>query len=91
MIVSLYKGKRERNECTNYKSISLLIVLGKIHSGILVDRVHRENEGLSYDKKGGFREGSGCVDQIFTLKQIGEKIREKKRSVCGLYGFGEGI
>ena len=27
--------------------------------------------------KGGFREGRGCVDQIFTLKQIGEKTREK--------------
>ena len=28
-----------------------------------------------------FREGRGCVDQIFTLKQIGQKAREKKRSV----------
>ena len=32
-------------------------------------------------KKGGFRAGRGCVDQIFTLKQIGEKAREKKRRV----------
>ena len=31
------------------------------------------------DEQGGFREGRGCVDQIFTLKQIGEKAREKKR------------
>ena len=23
----------------------------------------------------------GCVDQIFTLKQIGEKVRENKRKV----------
>ena len=29
--------------------------------------------------KGVFREGRGCVGQIFTLKQIGEKAREKKR------------
>ena len=40
--------------------------------------------GLIDDKQGGFREGSGCVDQIFTLKQIGEKARGK-RSVCGFY------
>ena len=33
--------------------------------------------GLIDDKQGGFREGSGCVDQIFTLKQIGEKAREE--------------
>ena len=33
----------------------------------------------------GFRGGNGPVDQIFTLKQIGEKAREKK---CRVYmGF----
>ena len=36
----------------------------------------------------GLRAGRGCVDEIFTLKQIGEKARE---SVCGFYGFGEGV
>ena len=30
--------------------------------------------------KGGFRAGRGYVDQIFTLKQIGEKAQEKKQS-----------
>ena len=34
-------------------------------------------EGLIDDKQGGFRTGRGCVDQIFTLKQIGEKAQEK--------------
>ena len=36
-------------------------------------------EGLIDDEQGGFRAGKGCVDQIFTLKQIGEKSQEKKR------------
>ena len=39
-------------------------------------------EGLIDDKLEGFRAGKGCVDQIFTLKQIGEKAREKK---CRVY------
>ena len=30
-------------------------------------------------RKGAFRGGRRCVDQIFTLKRIGEKAREKKR------------
>ena len=30
---------------------------------------------------GGFRAGRACVDQIFTLKQIGEKVQEKKYRV----------
>ena len=33
------------------------------------------------DEQGGFRAGRGCVDQIFTIKQIGEKAWEKKRRV----------
>ena len=36
--------------------------------------------GLIDDEQGGLRAWSGCVDQIFPLKQIGEKSREKKRS-----------
>ena len=47
--------------------------------------------GVIDDEEVGFREGRGCVDQIFTLNQIGKKAREKKRTVCGVYRIGEGI
>ena len=47
--------------------------------------------GLIDGEQGGFRTGRGCEDQIFTLKQIGEKEREKKWSVCGFHRLGEGI
>ena len=58
---------------------------GKIIAGILVDRVRRVTVGFIDDEQGGFRAGSGCVDEIFTLKLIDEKAREKK---CRVYmGF----
>ena len=66
-------------------------MVGKIYAGILVNRVRKVTEGLINDVQGGFRAGSGCVEQIFTLKQIGEKARKKKCRVCGFYGHGEGI
>ena len=56
-------------------------MVGKIYAGILVDRVCKVTGGLSDDEQGGFRAGRECVDQIFTLKQIGEKAKEKKRRV----------
>ena len=78
VIFPIYKNKGKRNECSNYRGICLLSVVGKIYAGILVDRVCKLTEGLSEDKQGGFRAGRGCVDQTFTMKQIGEKAQEKK-------------
>ena len=54
---------------------------GKIYAGILVHRIHRVTGGLTDDEQGGLRAGRSCVDQIFTIKHIGEKAREKKRIV----------
>ena len=80
-LFQLHKGKGERTEYKNYRSISLVSVVGKIYAGILVDRDSRVTGGLIDDEQRVFRAESGCVDQIFTLKQIGEKAREKKRRV----------
>ena len=48
-------------------------------------------EGSIDDEQEGFIEGKGCVDQIFTLKQIGEgeKARNKKhRMYVGFIDLG---
>ena len=37
VIVPLNKGKGDRTECKNYRGISMLIAVGKIYAGILVD------------------------------------------------------
>ena len=71
MIVPLYKGKGERNECKNYRGISLLSVIGKVYAGILIARVCRITRGLIDVEQRGFREGRGYIDQIFAQKQIG--------------------
>ena len=70
LIVPLYKGKGEISECKNYKGINLLNVVGKINAVILMHRDYRLTGGLNEDQQCGFRAGMGCVDQIFTPKQI---------------------
>ena len=60
----------------------MLSVARKIYAGIQVDRVRKVIKGLIDDVQGGFRAGRGCVDQICTLKHIGEKEREKKMLEC---------
>ena len=44
VIIPLYKGKWERTECKNYRSISLFSVVKKIFAGILVGSVRRVTE-----------------------------------------------
>src|SRR5678816_3949849 len=39
VIVPLYKGKRDKGNCRNYRGISFLSVVGKIYTGILVERM----------------------------------------------------
>ena len=68
MIVPLYKSKGEKTKCKNYRVISLLSVVEKIYTEILVDRVRRVTGGLIYDEQGGYWAERGCVDQIFALK-----------------------
>ena len=58
---------KERNECKNYGGISLLSVVRKIYSGILVDSVCRVTGCLIDDELGGFTVERGCIDQIFIL------------------------
>ena len=90
VIVPLYEGKGEITKCKNCTGIGLPSVVGKIYAEILLDRVRRVTGDFIDDEQGGFRVGKWCVGQIFTLKQIGERAREKKRRVyVGLIYLGK--
>ena len=78
IIVPIHK-KGSRLECTNYRGISLLSVVGKVFARVLNDRVKGLTEGSVMDEQGGFRSGRGCIDQVFAVKQVIEKMIEKDR------------
>ena len=80
-IVPLYKGKGDPLECKNNRGISLLSVPGKVYGRILIERVIENSEGQIGEEQSGFRKGRSCADQIFVLRQVFEKMKEKKRKV----------
>ena len=45
-MVPLYKGKGDVHECSNFKSLSLLIVVGKVYGGILINRIRDKTENM---------------------------------------------
>ena len=83
VIVSLYKNKGGKSDCSNYQGITLLSIAGKILAHVLLNRliltIAKENMPES---QCGFRSNKGTIDMIFVLMQIQEKCREQ---TMGLY------
>ena len=80
-MVPLYKGKGDMNECSNFRGISLLSVVGKVYGRVLINRIRDKTENVIVEVQGGFRRGRGCTDQIFTVRQICEKYLGKGKDV----------
>ncbi len=75
----LYKGKGNREECNNYRDMSLLSVAGKIYGRILNERMIKITDKRVGDEQ-GFRKGKGCIDQIFAVEILVEKYLEGMKS-----------
>ena len=63
-IVPLYKGKGNKCECSNSRGISLLSVVCKLYGRVL-KRVRAGTECPIGEEQCGFRQGRGCMDQVF--------------------------
>ena len=74
-IVPLYKGKGDRCECSNSRGISLLSVVGKLYGRVLTIRVRAGTECAIGEEQCLFRQGRGCMDQVFAVRQVCKKYR----------------
>ena len=66
VIILVYKGKGDRNECGSHRDISLMSIAGKVYGKIVIERVQKITERCISEEQGAFRKGRGCVDQIFS-------------------------
>ena len=73
-LVPLYKGKGDVHECSNFRGISLLSVVGKVYGRILINRIRDETENVIAEVLNGFRRGRGCTDQILLLGRYARSI-----------------
>ena len=69
-IVPLFKGKGDKCKCSNSRSISLLSVVGKLFGRVLIKRVGAGTECAIGEEECGFRQGRGCMDQVFAVSQV---------------------
>jgi hypothetical protein len=71
-IIPIYK-KGAKTSCENHRGISLVAVASKVLSGIILRRLLEYRESLIRENQAGFRPGRGCIDHIFTLRQVLEQ------------------
>ncbi|CAH8430565.1 unnamed protein product [Schistosoma mattheei] len=69
LIVPVFK-KGQKSSCDNHRGISLTNIVSKILASIILRRLTKAREEQTRENQAGFRPGRGCIDQIFTLRQV---------------------
>ena len=71
IIVPIFKGGNP-NEAGNYRGITLINIMGKIYSQILLNRLNEwaDNEDKILDSQFGFQKGKSTIDCIFTFHSV---------------------
>ena len=69
-IVPLHKGKGDKCECSNSRGICLLSVLCKLLGREMIKRGRARTELAIGEEQCGFRQGRGCMDQVFAIRQV---------------------
>ena len=59
IIVSIYKGRGDSNQCKNNRGINLLSIPGKMYGRILIAKVCSLNEALIGEEQCGFQVWQG--------------------------------
>ena len=67
--VPIFK-KGSRSECGNHRGVSLISVASKLLASIILHRLTPTRNELLREEQAGFRPGRGCIDHIFTLRQV---------------------
>ena len=77
--------KGELTKCDNWRGSSILDIMDKLFDKVFQKRLQELGEELLSDSQYGFRSGRGCVDQIFSARQLLEKTIEHQSKLFMLF------
>ena len=75
---------------SNSRGVSSSSAVGKLYSRVLIKRVRAGTEYAIGEEQCGFRQGRGCMDQVFVIRQVCEKYLANGKDV-DIYRFVKGI
>ncbi|XP_068228025.1 uncharacterized protein [Palaemon carinicauda] len=83
ILIPIFKGKCDVQECGYYRGIKLLSYSLKILESMIDARL-REKVEIGKGQM-GFMHGRGTTDGVFCLRRLMEKFREKQRPACDIH------
>ena len=73
--------KGDLSQCDNWRGIALLDVVGKVVARVIQGRLQKLAEDELPESQCGFRKGRGCMDMVFSVRQLVEKSWEHKEKL----------
>ena len=68
--------KGNLKQCKNWRGITLLPIISKVPSQVIMDRIRSGVDKCLRNEQTGFRKGRGTTEQIFILCNIIEQVNE---------------
>ena len=85
LIVPLWKGKGDRQDCSNYRGVTLLSVPGKVFARVILNRVRGCLLKYQRPEQSGFTPKKSTVDRILALRVLIERKREFRQKLFAAY------
>jgi hypothetical protein len=86
-LITIYK-KGPRENCDNYRGISLMDSIGKLYDAILTNRLQ---QWMKPDREqAGAQKGRGCIEHLVTLRLLVDYAKSKKKKLyCVFVDFSK--
>ena len=81
----IWKGKEDRQDCNNYREITLLSVAGKVLAYLLLMRVSSHLLKYQRPEQSVFTPGKSTTDRILAIRVLVERRRESRQGMLAVY------
>ena len=82
VLIVLIQKKGNTSDIKNYRPISLLPIMSKVFSNILLQRMIRTLDFQQPREQAGFRAGCSKIDHLQVVNQLQEKANEYNMPLC---------
>ncbi|KAG0728096.1 putative protein in type-1 retrotransposable element R1DM [Chionoecetes opilio] len=85
LVVPIWKGKGDRQDCNNYRGITLLSLPGKVLAHLLLTRIRSHLVKHQRPQQSGFTPDKSTTDRILALRVLVERRREFRQGMLAAY------